>query len=124
MPLPTIAFLTALPLEFEAVVAHLPTKQPKMFGNRIYTLGEKNGYQIVVRQQYSQGNYQSARETEWLIQHFQPAYLFFVGVAGGIKEVSLGEIVIATTARGYESVKVKDGVVYPRLHDEYSEHSA
>ena len=43
MSSPTIAFLTALPLEFDAVVAHLPAKQPKPVSNRTYTLGEKNG---------------------------------------------------------------------------------
>lgn len=120
MSLPTIAFLTALPLEFEAVVAHLPTKKPKPISNRTYTLGKKNGYQIVVRQQYEPKNVAAAIETAWLIQHFQPTYLFFVGVAGGIKEVDLGEVVVARSARGYEDVKVKDGVVYPRQEVVYS----
>lgn len=121
MTLPTVAFLTALSLEFDAVVSLLNEPQTKKtIDGRNYSISERNGWQVVVRQQASQGNYQAARETEWLIQHFQPSYLFFVGIAGGIKDVALKDIVVATLAKGYESVKVKDGVTYPRLHVEYS----
>lgn len=123
MSLPTIAFLTALPLEFKAVNQHLENPHPETIDGRTYTIDEKEKWRIVLRQQHSQGNYQAARETDWLIQHFQPTYLFFIGVAGGIKDVELGNVVVTTFARGYESIKVKDSVIYPRLHVEYSAHS-
>ncbi|OQW90574.1 MAG: hypothetical protein BWK78_06665 [Thiotrichaceae bacterium IS1] len=123
MSLPTIAFLTALPLEFKEVKQHLENPYPETIDGRTYTIDEKEKWRIVLRQQHSQGNYQAARETDWLIQHFQPTYLFFIGVAGGIKDVELGNVVVATFARGYESIKVKDGETYPRLPVEYSAHS-
>ncbi len=117
---PVIAFLTALPLEFDTVVVHLEERHSETAEGRKYTVGEKNGWKIVVRQQQAQGNYQAAIEANWLIHDYQPSYTFFVGVAGGIKDIALGDVVAADLVRGYESVKVKDEKVYPRLHVEHA----
>lgn len=43
--------------------------------------------------------------TARVMYYFQPKYILLVGVAGGIKDVAIGDIVIATKAYGYDSGK-------------------
>jgi len=125
---PTIVILTALPLEYEAVVAYLPQRRKEIKSdNTIYEIGEyvtpKASWQVVVRQLSAQGNYQAARETELAISHFAPTYMFFVGVAGGLKDVQLGDVVAASFVRGYEGGKITDGEWKPRGLVEYPSHA-
>jgi len=116
----TVVFLTALPLEYEAVVAYLPQRRKEVKSdNTIYEIGEyvtpKAPWQVVVGKLTAQGNYQAARETEWAITHFNPTYMFFVGIAGGLKDVQLGDVVAASFVRGYEGGKAEEGKWKPRV---------
>jgi len=124
----TIVFLTALPPEYEAVIAYLPQRRKEVKSdNTIYEIGEyvtpKARWQVVVSKLTASGNYQAARETEWAISHFAPTYMFFVGVAGGIKDVQLGDVVVSSVVRGYEGGKIMDGGWKPRSLVEHPSHA-
>jgi len=68
--------------------------------------------QRIILGKTDQTNYNSGIETERAINYFNPNYIFFVGVAGGLKDVKVGDIVIGQDVFGYERGKtdlVKDG---------------
>ncbi|KAA6332121.1 5'-methylthioadenosine/S-adenosylhomocysteine nucleosidase [termite gut metagenome] len=115
-----ILFVTALQLEFDAVKSYLtdvtPIKHPET--GTYYDKGVfiENGTSCEVSiVEAGAGNSRAAEETSRAISFFKPDYVFFVGVAGGIKDVALGDVVASTKVIGYEMGKA-DEVFKPR-HD-------
>lgn len=120
--------ITALSLEFEAVCVHIYVEgvdeHPK--GN-VYTRGTFSAdgvtWEVLVAE-IGMGNPAAAQETERAIEYFDPQVVLLVGVAGGIKDVSLGDVVAATKVYYYESGKVSDSdegsVFRPRPEVHYS----
>ena len=53
------------------------------------------------------GGTNTAVDAQRAITHFKPQIILFVGIAGGIKDVGLGDIVVATKVYGYESGRVE-----------------
>lgn len=107
----SVVIFTALPIEYRAIRAHLTNLReeihPKgnVYETGIFTLNDysiKVGI-VLVRK----GNIKAGVQTERAITHFNPNIVLFVGVAGGIKDVNLGDVVVADKLYGYESGKAK-----------------
>jgi nucleoside phosphorylase len=101
--------LTALSVEYLAVRHHLACLQEEIHPQgTIYERGEfaANGQTWEVGiVEIGAGNAGAAVEAERAIAYFKPDILFFVGIAGGIKDVAIGDVVAATDVYTYESGK-------------------
>ncbi|MEC4812707.1 MAG: 5'-methylthioadenosine/S-adenosylhomocysteine nucleosidase, partial [Scytonema sp. PMC 1069.18] len=99
--------LTAIRVEYMAVRAHLTNLREEIHPKgTVYEQGEfaSNGKVCQVGiVEIGVENSIAAVEAERAIAYFNPNVIFFVGVASGIKDVSLGDVVAATKVYGYES---------------------
>lgn len=110
--IPRVVILTAIPLEYLAVRNHLTAIVEKTHpkGN-VYELGVFEGHYHpweVGIAEVGAGNNTCALETERAITYFDPEVILFVGVAGGIKDLELGDVVAVEKAYGYERGKVAE----------------
>ncbi len=122
-PLRAIIF-TALPVEFDAVAAHLTNlHEVEHQWGTLYEVGTfasaKYAWEVGVVQTGA-GNPRAALEVERAITQFAPSHVFFVGVAGGLKDVRLGDVVAVTKVYAYESGKAD---VEYKLRAEFGESS-
>lgn len=105
-----VIVLTALPVEFEAVVRYLnDAKEIIHPSGTIYQRGTFAGTHCIWRvavAEIGMGGPTAATETERAINYFQPRITLFVGVSGGLKDVKCGDVVAATKVYAYESGKV------------------
>jgi nucleoside phosphorylase len=102
--------LTALQVEYIAVRAHLTNlREVTHSQGTVYEIGDFTANNGIVWQvclaEIGAGNAGAAVEAERAITHFEPQVVMFIGVAGGLKDVSIGDVVVATKVYGYDSGK-------------------
>jgi nucleoside phosphorylase len=96
-------------LEFNAAKRHVENTQlvthdnGTLYEEGVFRAGDSNVPVLLC--QTGAGNTRAAFETERAIGFFQPSHVLFIGVAGGLKDVALGDVVAATKIYGYESGK-------------------
>ncbi|MER7577994.1 5'-methylthioadenosine/S-adenosylhomocysteine nucleosidase [Streptomyces sp. NPDC126514] len=109
---PTVAILTALPLEYRAVKALLSdTKELDHPDGTYADVGKIPGlpWRIALLQT-GVGTLNAATATMRADAWFRPQAAFFVGIAGGLQEgINVGEVVVATKVYGIHGGKLKDG---------------
>lgn len=105
---PTVAVLTALPLEYKAVQAHLTAvrKREHPRGTRA-AIGQLPGTPwAVALVEMGEGTLTAAALTERVMTWLEPQAVLFVGVAGGLKsDIELGDVVVATKVYGIHGGK-------------------
>jgi nucleoside phosphorylase len=107
---PRAVILTAIPLEYHAVKKHIidleELKHPKgnVYEKGIFK-GEYFNWEVGIAE-VGAGNNTCALQTERAINYFDPEVVLFVGIAGGIKDLNLGDVVAAEKAYGYERGKI------------------
>ena len=117
-----VVIVTALSLECLAVCQHLKTRRQETHpGGTVYERGlfqPENGREWdVLVIEAGAGNTGTAVEVERAISFFHPELAFFVGVAGGLKDVRIGDVVVANKVYAYESGKEKDQFeARPEIH--------
>jgi nucleoside phosphorylase len=109
--------LCALDLEYQAMRRRLTgVKEAEHPSGTLYEVGSLVGCDrniaLVVT---GVGDPVSAAAAERAIQYFQPGRACFVGIAGGLKDVSLGDVVVADRVIAYERGKVTDQGQLPRI---------
>ena len=114
-----VLILTALEVERKAIELYLNNIKPIVHPETgtDYTKGTYpcNGEILeVVVARTDQTNVNAAIETERAIAHFDPEYVFFAGVAGGLKDVKVGDIVIGRDVYGFERGKAEGNNFKPR----------
>lgn len=101
-----VLIFTALGLETKAVRAHLTDIKDVDFGSCFGALGLFGQIKVGVIE-VGAGNSSAAAAAASVLTAIEPPIAAFVGVAGGIKDVALGDVVVASKVYGYESGKVR-----------------
>ncbi len=102
-----VLILTAIEIEYKTVKSFLndykevshPTTG-SIYGSAAYG----NNWDVLLVETEA-GNNNAAIEAERAITFFKPEYVLFIGVAGGLKDVKIGDVVVASKVYGTESAK-------------------
>jgi nucleoside phosphorylase len=106
IPTLTVLIFAPLPVEYAAMRKHINDIQPPVYHHgTAYEVGIFKGkhhiYKVVLREP-GMYNEEMALATEQAIQQFQPHIALLVGIAGAVKDVAIGDVVVANKTYGYE----------------------
>jgi 5'-methylthioadenosine/S-adenosylhomocysteine nucleosidase len=108
------AFVTALPIERDALLRRLEGHELVQddfepltyYRGRISITTTGEYYEVVVVMLLGMGNDEAAVSTVKVVERWQPAYVFMVGIAGGVPhKVMLGDVVVSDFVYYYELAK-------------------
>lgn len=119
-PLPTAVICTPLDLEHRAVLDLLDPRHltEETRDGTVYTLTETEGrhcrWQLAVTLT-NRLNEDTSAAVERAIATWSPRLVLLVGVAGGLREAAVGDVVAATKVYGYDSGQDSDTGFAPRI---------
>ncbi|MBL8152112.1 MAG: hypothetical protein JNN15_19495, partial [Blastocatellia bacterium] len=115
-----VVILTILLEEYDAVLKKIENPQPPQLETNLYAweVGKIGAYTVAVGMIGRAGNTNSSQATSDAIDCFDPQYVFLVGIAGGLREVEKGGVVIADIIYGYEYGKIEK-IFTPRVNFTY-----
>jgi nucleoside phosphorylase len=105
--------LTALSKEYKAVLRYLKNVSPRSTeGGTQYEVGRFEGKAAaweVALAETGMGNTRAGVQASFLLSDWRPDLMIFVGIAGGVHDVALGDVVAADQVFYYELAKVRGG---------------
>lgn len=114
--------VTALSLECSAVCEHLTSRRQvthhlgTVYEHGLFTSENGHEWDVLVVE-CGAGNVTAAAEVERSFSFFEPEIALFVGIAGGLKDVRIGDVVVGTKIYAYESGKEKEAFeTRPEVH--------
>lgn len=109
--LPVAVILTAIPEETTAVLYHLGGVDQTQDENHYFcnTFGSNGQNWLVAVKEIGQYNINSLPETLEALNCWQPKVILFVGIAGSLRGVGLGDVVAANLVSCYEQGKFYNG---------------
>ena len=114
----TAVVLSAIGVEYMAARAFLTQVETLVHpAGTVYETGRFAAGDVewtVVLAETGTGNNIAAIETSRALDAFRPSVAMFIGVAGGVKDVEVGDVVAADYVYGYESSKVTE-TFQPRI---------
>jgi nucleoside phosphorylase len=106
--------LTALDIETRAVLRHLSNiREQTTRGGTVFHVGRVGQWEVAVAE-CGEGNVNAGAIAERGVATFQAEVALFVGVAGGVKDVALGDALVSSKVYGYERGKDTDEGFKPR----------
>ncbi|OUC14796.1 MAG: hypothetical protein B0A82_10750 [Alkalinema sp. CACIAM 70d] len=110
--MPRAVILTTHSDEYQTIRAHLTNLEEETHPQgTVYELGQfsapEQTWEVAIAE-IENNNTSSASEAERAINYFKPDVICLISAAVGIKDVSLGDIVIANKVYGYESGKAEN----------------
>ncbi|MFE2582732.1 hypothetical protein [Streptomyces sp. NPDC059378] len=123
----TAVVITALGVESGAVAEHFaaghrPLREADGTVYEIGTFHGEHGSWTVPLVEAGQGNTSAGIEVDRAVRVFGPDVVLFVGIAGGVKDVALGDVVAADAVYDYERGKDSEDGFVPRIKTRSSSH--